>query len=319
MKTIEKVIIIKHGALGDLINALGAFSVIRRNHPKAKITFITAPAYKKFAEATGFFDEILIDRRQRFFQDFFAFRPVLKQADRVYDLQNSKRTSLYFQLLKPGRRPEWNGIAPGCSHLQDRPDRVDLHAASRFADQLAKAGLDLFGQEELLPDLSWLKVEVDHFALPEKSILVMPGSSKTGSYKRWPASYYGDFCNEIYKRGYMPVLIAGPDDQDATEIIRRLCPSVRDLSLKTSFFEIAGLARHAIATVGNDTGPVHLAAAAQCPTLVLWSKASPPDVYAPRGLHVKVLYQEDLKDLPLDRVMAALFGHVLKEEPAKAV
>jgi ADP-heptose:LPS heptosyltransferase len=53
--------------------------------------------------------------------------------------------------------------------------------------------------------------------------------------------------------------------------------------------------------VGNDTGPLHLAAATGAPTIVLFSKASNPGLSAPRG-HVTVLQAQDLAALEVDDV-----------------
>jgi len=66
------------------------------------------------------------------------------------------------------------------------------------------------------------------------------------------------------------------------------------------------LARNAAGAVGNDTGPTHMAAAADCPTVVLFSGASDPALTAPRGLSVEVLRQQNLANLSIESVAAAL-------------
>lgn len=318
MNQINKVLVIKHGALGDMINAMGAFSSIRSYHSQAHITLITSKPYEAMAKKTGFFDSILLDSRDRFYLDFFKVRSTLKSVDRVYDLQNSPRTSLYYLMLRPGKVPEWCGIAPLCDFQQNRPDRENMHAYDRFADQLGLAGVDLKGAKTLYPDMSWIKKEVS-FELPPKSILLVPGSSRTGQYKRWSADNYGMLARLILKQGYTPVLIAGPDDLDAAETIKFLCPDIVDLTLKLDFLEIAALAHQSIAVVGNDTGPLHVLAAMKLPTLVLWSNASPPDVYAPKGTHVHVVYQENLKDLDLETVQIRLWSDILSSPVPKGV
>ena len=62
-------------------------------------------------------------------------------------------------------------------------------------------------------------------------------------------------------------------------------------------------ARAALA-VGNDTGPLHLAAAAGAPAIVLFSKASDPALSAPRG-RVAILRADRLEDLPVAQVAQA--------------
>ncbi len=55
--------------------------------------------------------------------------------------------------------------------------------------------------------------------------------------------------------------------------------------------------------MGNDTGPVHLVAAAGAPTIALFSSASDPAISGPRG-HVTVFQAPDLKDVTVETVTA---------------
>lgn len=310
LKDYKKILVIKHGALGDLINAMGAFAAIRHNHSQAHIILLTSPAYIDLMTETGYFDEIIGDARARNPLATWKLRSCLLKMniERVYDLQNSDRTALYFKLLGPGKRPEWSGIAPGCSHPQRRKDRKQLHAFVRFADQLKIAGLDLEGKDELFPDFSWLKRDVSYLKLPKKTVLLVPGSSLKGAYKRWPAEKYAELALWLKKKGFNPVLLGGPDDIDVINRIVEIFPNIQNLSQKINFFEIGALASKSIAIIGNDTGPIHLASAMKCPTLVLWSNFSDPGVYAPRGAHVKVLYSPNLSDLNLEKVQEATAG-----------
>ena len=309
-----KILVIKHGALGDMINAMGAFSAIRKSFPQAHIILLTSSTYETLARRTHFFDDVWIDRRSKNPLKLWVLCRKLKswKFDWVFDLQNSRRTSWYFCFSGKGTQTKWSGIAPGCSHPQRRPDRRKLHAFPRFADQLKIAGLDLQGQQELIPDMSWLKTDIRRFNLPGKFIVLISGSSKTGAYKRWTAQGYGELAQWIGTQNITPVLVGGADEEDVIRYIMSVAPQAVDLSRQTSFLEIGEIEKHALATVGNDTGAVHLAAAVGCSTLVLWSKASPPEVFAPRGNHVKVLFKSEIQTLSTPEVVAAL-TQLLKE------
>jgi len=308
LKNYKKILVIKHGALGDLINAMGAFAEIRHQHSQAHIILLTSPAYIDLMGKTGYFNQIIGDARSRnpFLIGKLRAQLLSLNVERVYDLQNSDRTGLYFKLLGPGKRPEWSGIAPGCSHPQKRENRRKLHAFLRFADQLKMAGFDLKGKEELFPDLSWLKREISHLDFPKKAVLLVPGSSLRGAYKRWPAERYAEFALWLKDKGFNPVLLGGAEDIEVINRILNIFPTIHNLSQKTNFFEIGVLASKSLAIIGNDTGSIHLAAAMKCPTLVLWSNASEPEIYAPRGQHVKVLYSPNLSDLRLKQVQESV-------------
>ncbi|MGI4851573.1 MAG: glycosyltransferase family 9 protein [Janthinobacterium lividum] len=296
-----KILILKHGALGDMINATGAFSAIRQAFPQDEITLLTSSRYEDLAHQMRFFNHVWHDDRSKNPLNIWRLCRKISQErfDWVFDLQNSSRTSFYFWLLSP--KPFWSGIAPGCSHPQTREDRRLLPASLRFCDQLKMAGLPL-NTLEISPDMSWLKTDVSKFALPKKYVLLVPGSSRGGIVKRWPITGYIDLAKALITDGITPVLIGGDDEKEVLEHIASDAPLCLNLGNKTSFLEVGGLARYAVATIGNDTGAVHLSAAMGCPTLILWSNFSSPDVFAPRGANVQIMYQENISTLTSDTV-----------------
>ena len=90
---------------------------------------------------------------------------------------------------------------------------------------------------------------------------------------------------------------------DARDLGRDLAAAgALDLTGRTSLGEVAALARRATLAVGNDTGPMHLIAAAGCRSIVLFSRASDPALCAPRGRQVEVLRYPDLADLAVEDV-----------------
>ena len=304
------ILIIKHGAFGDMINAMGAFAALRDAYPTASLTLLTSATFQAMAQATPYFDHIKIDPRSRnpICVAHLCFELKRTPFNRVFDLQNSKRTTRYFQLMKwlPGRMPLWSGIAPGCSHPQRRPDRRQLHAFQRFVDQLTVAGVDLKGRQALRPEMGWLQADLSHFSLPTRYAMLVPGSSKTGAYKRWPLEKYKRLAEVLLARDIMPVLVGGPDEQDLLAWLAQEVPQSRSLSGQLSLLEIGVLARGALIAIGNDTGAMHLAAAVGCPTAVLWSNASDPAVFGPQGPHVRIIYKDQLADLSCDEVVKAL-------------
>jgi ADP-heptose:LPS heptosyltransferase len=305
----KNILIIKHGAFGDMVAATGAFATIRRNHSQDHLTLLTGPRFKELAEGMGCFDEVMVDLRSNDPRQLWQLYRLLtlRKYSRVYDLQNSLRTTAYFGLMRLQYKLEWSGIAIGCSHRQTRRDRELLPTSKRFADQLAVAGLDLFGQEELIPDVSWLQADVSRFNLHNRNYaLLVPGSSKKGLVKRWPAKKYIEIARWLAEQHIVPVIIAGNEEQDVVQEICLNVPQALDLSRTTTIFEIAALARGAKLAIGNDTGPTHLIAATGCSTVVVWSNFSEYSIYAPRGEHVKIIYEPDLANLEVERVQQVL-------------
>lgn len=303
MSAPARILVIKLGALGDVVLAFGPMAAIRRHHPDAHITALTTRPYAALLSASPYVDEVWTDTRPRFWQfaAWWGLRRRLRGAGftRVYDLQTSDRSAFYFHLL--GEGPEWSGIAPGCSHPHDNPGRDAMHTIERQAEQLRAAGI----ADVPPPDLSWLTADTSRFALSPAVALLVPGGAATRPRKRWPVERFAELATALHRRGLQPVILGTVPETPLADTIRAACPAARSLVGETGFAEIAALARGATLAIGNDTGPMHLIAAAGCPSLVLFSDDSDPALCAPRG-KVNVLRRPDLADLALQDVLAAL-------------
>ncbi|MDP6815658.1 MAG: glycosyltransferase family 9 protein [Alphaproteobacteria bacterium] len=300
----SEILVIRHGALGDLIQSLGPLQAIRGHHPEARITLLTTPAFADFMAPCPWIDWIWLDLRPKWYEPalWLELARRLRRGgfDRVYDLQTSGRSSLYLHVFPRRRRPEWSGIAAGASHFHGNQRRDAMHTLDRQLDQLRLAGI-----ERVPPaDLSWVEADVSRFGLPAPFALVVPGGSAHRPGKRWPADYYVALCQRLLARDILPVLIGGTDEAVLNRVIAEECPGVRDLAEQTTIEELAVLARDAALAVGNDTGPMHIAAVAGCPSLVLFSAESDPGLCAPRGRAVEVLRRDNLGQLSMDQVWA---------------
>ena len=300
----ERILVIKLGALGDFVLATGPMAAIRRHHPAARITLLTTRALAELAEASPHVDEVWYDERPRWSSPraVLALRRRLREGrfTRVYDLQTSDRSSFYFQLLRPGPRPEWSGIARGASHPQRDPARERMHTIERQKDQLRLAGIDLVPP----PDVSWAARPVARFEPPARYVLLIPGGSAHRQEKRWPVERYAELARRLVEREMTPVVVGGEQEKELGKVIAAAASGTRDLSGRTTFGELVGLARAARRTIGNDTGPMHLAVAAGSPATVLFSRVSDPALTAPRGDDVVVLRRDALGDLSVEEVLS---------------
>lgn len=302
-----KILVIKLGALGDFVLAMAAMKKIREAHAGDHLTLLSSPPFAPLAKASGWFDHIDTDGRPKGLaaEARMLMRLRRERYDRVYDLQTSSRSSAYFQFLRPNP-PQWSGIAKGCSHPHANPRRDVMHTLERQADQLKFAGIWPDAPTEPgtapAPDLAFLAPERPPAQAPY--VILIPGGSAHRLDKRWPAGRFAQFARELRGRGLDVCVIGGPQEAAVAEEIARVAGGIRDLTGKTSFADIAALAAGAQLVVGNDTGPLHLAAATGAPTIALFSDASDPALCAPRGA-VRVLHSHDLAELPVSAVLEA--------------
>jgi len=306
-----RILVLKLGALGNIVLSLSAFAAIRRHHADAEITLLTTAPYADWMAASPYFDRVVLDQRPAWWDlpGVLRLRRMFAEGryQLVYDLQTSGRSSRYFRLFPRRARPEWSGIAPGCSHPDRDPERDHIHDVDRQHGQLRQAGIT-----DIPPaDLSWCQGDLSRFDLPPRIALLVLGSSPHRPQKRWPAALYRQLAQTLAERGITPVVLGASGEGELAAAVCRDTPA-RDLTGRTSFGDLADLGRRAELAVGNDTGPMHLLAVAGCPCLVLFSADSEPARCAPRGRWVRTLQRPNLADLPLDAVLDAL------PEPAEA-
>lgn len=312
---ISRVLVIKLGALGDFVMATGPFASIRTFHHDAEIVLLTRKPYENLAHAGGWFDRVWVDGKPKWWQvgTLFAFRHLLISGrfDRVYDLQIQDRTRFYYRLF-PAPRPEWSGVVRGCSHFHRRRDLVALHPVERYTSQLRAAGLD----EIHPPDLSMIDAELPVCVPGGPFALIVPGCASHRPEKRWPAGYFAEVCRLTLERGIVPLLIGNRAEAAVLQEVADTHGGIVNLMGSTSLEQIVALARRARFAVGNDTGPMHLAATSGCPSVVLFSNASNPRLSRPHGRCVTVLQRDSLADLQTTEVAKALHSlHVWQPCP----
>ena len=174
-----------------------------------------------------------------------------------------------------------------------------MHTVAFQREQLGIAGI----ADMPAPTLDWLGDDIDDLAPPGAFALIVPGGSAHRPEKRWPAERFADLARLLSAGGTAPVLIGGAAESSILDAISRGAPDAINLGGRTSLGQIAALARRAACAVGNDTGPMHIAATVGCPSLVLFGGASDPKRSAPCGEAVTVLRRVPLASLAAGEVV----------------
>lgn len=298
----EKVLIIRLGAFGDVLQSEGAVRDIRLHHPDASIAMLTTRPFQDIFEKCPWIDRTLLDPRaprirvDKYLRLMLAIRR--EKFDFVYDLQNSGRTLSYRRWIG-GRWSQKNE-----RDLQQRQSRLGrrLSILERLKIQLDDAGLATV--HTLKPDVSWLAANVDALlagaGLAGDFILLIPGSSAKHRQKRWP--YYAELAAALAAEGHVAASAPGPDEIDLCRALpaRLLLDGARPLDV----FQLAGVLRRARFFIGNDTGPTHLAAYLGAKGLALFG---PHAEARATGLDsfIKVIEVGDLRQLAPQEVLQA--------------
>ncbi|MBS0185936.1 MAG: glycosyltransferase family 9 protein [Proteobacteria bacterium] len=321
----KKILVIKLGALGDFLQALGPFKAIRDHYKNDHVTLLTTPAFKEIAEDSGYFNAVMAFPRLKGRQIFKLLKRIFflksENFEVIYDLQTSSHTSRYFYYLRlMGWRGEFSGIAYGCTYPHKNKHRDLQHTLERQKEQLNDAGLF----DVPFPDLSFLRkkkasdevLDVIHSQRP--FVILVPGGAPTRLDKRWPLQGWLEILKRLQAQRITTVIIGGGGEKNLNDAFKPGQPFLINLIGKTNFVDLAHLGAHALCALGNDTGPMHLLALSGCPSTVLFNlNASNPDLCGPKGKKVCYLCEKDLSRLEVDHVWKNLLEHkteVLKKD-----
>lgn len=295
----KKILLIKHGALGDIIQGFDAFASLRKGYPHAHITLLTTQPYQKLMVSSNWFDEVLIDERASAWNLLQALRVrslFSQNWDKVIDLQCSQRTATYARLKSKGTR--WFGTAPNAT--DSMPDFTGTTNRQRMLTAVSMAGA---GVSE--PDLSFLTSSAylkPGAGLEPPYAVILPSSSATKPSKRWPVENYIRLAGALKDKGWQPVLTGTELDRPITSEIAAACRGCLDLTGKPNLFLLAELALGSSIVIGNDTGPVFLAARLNVPTLMLMGADTDASMSAPYGEKARWIQKGRLDQLSFDDV-----------------
>ena len=264
----EHVLVVKLGALGDLVLADGALRDLRERHRDAHITLLTRRAFAPLMQRCPWVDAVLADENApRWRLDrMLALRRRLHAGafDAAYDLQNSRRSRFYRQWLSASKTT-WSFEGPSRA--------VGSSVPARHAAQLRAAGLAAAWSER--PSPGWIATDAGALlaqaGLKQPFVALLPGSSARHPEKRWP--HHADLAARLTRDGLVVATIPGIDEPDIANGFEGtvLKPDGRVLGLP----ELAGVLRQAACAVGSDSGPTHLAACLGTPVVALFARGSP--------------------------------------------
>ena len=299
----NNILIIKHGALGDLIQITSSLKSIRQKYPDSKITLLTDIKFKFFSDRIIFVDEIIYENRPSFFRIDKWLTIILKIIKRrfsiVFDLQNSDRTSVYHFFIKLfNPKTVWSGNRRGGKFKYHPKNFESIPIKDRIKNQLVLMDIEIYDK----PDISWM-MKKNIINLPNNDfVILLPGSSPEHKHKRWPAEKFAELANYL-KEKKIDSIILGQSHSEGEELkkIKLLAPKIIDFS-DQDLDCLATTASKAIGAIGNDTGPTFVAAAAGCPITWLLSNHTDPNITQLLGSKVNTLKKDNIIDITIDEV-----------------
>lgn len=288
--TIQRILIIKWSALGDVVIASTLFEDIYYAFPGREIHLNTLPPWDVlFLDDPRFSQVCTVNPREktnRLAAMYNWLHHVRRMRyDLIIDLQSNDRSRVLLTLLqlsgggpryRVGNHPRFPyNIAPrGLPRL--------THAFTRMRTALKAAGIPAHTPHPVLyvPTRNRERAEhllKKHDLISRDYVILLPGCQAAGYLKRWGAKRFSALAQRLHAHGIDKiVLIGGREEWDECLQIQEACdPWLVNLCGHTEILDIVPLCEKARLIVANDTGTAHVASAAGRPMMVLCGPTDP--------------------------------------------
>ena len=301
----SNILIIKHGSLGDLIQANGAIKDIKKFYSNRKVFLLTTQPYSIFMSECPYLDGVLIDKRLPRWNIFYLnnLKKTLSKYDfsKVFDLQNSSRTKFYKRFII--KNVEWSSTETSLEPGQRKSDFDKDPVLDRIEIQLKKSGIETEYTKNI--DLSWAVENTSHLVKKytnREYILLFPFCSPKLKNKKWP--YFKELIQKLkqeFKNKYSVLLAPGPNEiKEANELNAKVVTEDNEhVKLKT----LVSLIYSAKFIIANYTGPAHIASHLDKKGLVLFGSHTSAKKVSIENFNFKAISVENLNDLEVNTVL----------------
>ena len=295
----KRILLIKLRYLGDVVLSTPLLPLLRKHFPEANITFLVNPGTAGVLQDNPYLDEVWVMPRQSSWWQQLKFIRRLRGAkfDAVVDLTDGDRSAFLSCMtgaptrIGYNREHRWRGkfytyVVPasyGAMHM------VDYH-------QQALVGLGIkesVGSPEVSVDPGLLDGDDEKCVEfpPKGQPLVLLHPTARYVFKAWPLERFASVADWLSGQGMGVALIGSQRERPIGQQIVNLAKHKPvNLMGKTRLSQLTALMKRSLLFIGNDGGPMHMAAAVGCQVLGLFGPTDPA-VWGPRGEKVKVIYK----------------------------
>jgi len=283
------ILFISYTRIGDAVMSTGLLAALVERHPNARVTIGCGPASAPLFAAAPFVERVIVIRKRALSWHWLELwaTSVLRRWDLIVDLRNS---ALPYLLLARRR-------------LVLRRTRNDRNRVEQLG---ALLGLDPPPSPRIWLSERHRARAAELIGAQEPPILAL-GPTANWPGKIWPAVNFADLALRLTaSNGILPgarvAILAAPSERADADAVLRLIPAAQrlDLAGQTDLLTAAAVLEKVALYVGNDSGLMHIAAAAGVPTLGLFGP-SREQLYAPWGPHAAAVRTPESFEHLIDR------------------
>ena len=255
----KKVLIIRCGAIGDVLHTSEVFRSIKRTYPSCIVHYLTTEIPAKMISADKDIDKIITIEKVKY-KDIFQILPQIKNEK--YDVIINLQPSFKLRLLAFLARPQ---------HSFNYDKNLDIHAVYNFYQTAGDNIANLTFKNELklyIPDE--IKENVKRAIPTEKKFIVFTtqaGPVREG--KKWRVEKFKELALKIVEKYDVSIILTGTNqDRESLKPFENLHPEIYDLAGRFNILESAAMFSLAEYMIGADTGPLHIASATEKPVCI---------------------------------------------------
>ncbi len=266
-KTVSRILIVRLGAMGDIIHTLPAAASLRASFPNARISWLVEPQWISLLENNPSLDRVIALRRDRggIAESMRALR--LERYDLAIDFQGLMKSAIAARLARPARLIGYRrGIArEGAAtwFYSEKFDTRATHVVDMRLDLAAAAGASELVHGFPLPEGR------PEGELPAGDFVLASPFAGWGS-KQWPFEHFRSLATRLRRDLGIPLVLNGPPS--ALAELSAVSDAIAHVSALPGLIHAT---RRAAAVVGVDSGPLHLAAALDKPGVAIFGPTDP--------------------------------------------
>jgi heptosyltransferase III len=295
---LKRILLIKLRYIGDVVLATPLLPLLARRFPSATLTFLVNSGTEEVLHGNPFLHRVMVLPRKGW-KDQMAFYRFLRQErfDGVLDLSDGDRSALLSVVSGAPLRIGYNrdGRWRGKLYTHVLPSAYgSMHMIDYHAQVVSFLGIsEPVGQPEiyLRPEDEEAAGRLVRKVNPDGRPLVLLHPSARYVFKAWPVERFAALADRLQELGMVVAIIGHQREWDLGRRLSDLSRSKpTNIMGMTQVLQLAGMMKSSALFIGNDGGPMHMAAAVGCPVLGLFGP-SEPRVWGPRGRHVSVIYK----------------------------
>jgi heptosyltransferase-1 len=282
-----RILIIRVGALGDVLHALPGVAALRKTQPDAVIDWVVDERWQAVLSGDG--RGPVVDTVHgvpikawkkaplswETAKSLLEFRKLRGSYDLVVDMQGTMRSSAIGWLAGGGKLVGYMDPRESFAKLlyAQKIVRRNLHVVDQGAALLGEAcGIRLIPAVSDLPHSAWADAWAKGIISGRKICVLAPRAGWRA--KQWSSAKFGMLAKELKQRGYSCVVNAPREDDSLAAEVVAYSEGAAEIVV-CNVTGLIALVRQAALVVGGDTGPVHMAAAVGVPLVALFGPTSP--------------------------------------------